>query len=297
LPLFEECLAKRKRVLGPNNSATLDSLNNLAALFYNKGEYDRALPMFEECLAKRKRVLGEDNPDTLASLNNLANLLINKGEYDRALPLYEECLAKRKRILGDDHPDTIDSLNELAKLFYKKGEYDRALPLFEECLDIQKRVLGEDNPDTKKTQMAIEKCKLFVGRIATCAICADQMNSPSKQPTITDGTNENEVFLNPCGHKFHERCIKNMQARNANATCPQCRGSIQSISQVTPQRYALQRSEYIKSEAEKAEAKRKLDFDSAASSASAASAASEGGKKNKLKMIRKRNQYSKKIKY
>jgi hypothetical protein len=136
------------------------------------------------------------------------------------------------------------------------------------------------------------------------------MNSPSKQPTITNGKNENEVFLQPCNHKFHERCIKNMQAINANARCPQCRSIIESISQVTPPRYALQRSEYIKSEA-----KKKLDFDSSASAAdSAASSASEGGKKNKLKMIRKikksrksslksnsklrkRNQYSKKIKY
>ena len=98
---------ERKRVLGEDHPDTLTSLNNLAGLFYSKGEYDRALPLFEECLAKRKRVLGEDHPSTLSSLNNLAFLFHSKGEYDRALPLYEECLAKRKRVLGEDHPDTI----------------------------------------------------------------------------------------------------------------------------------------------------------------------------------------------
>ena len=64
LPLCEECLTKRKRVLGEDHPDTLISLNNLAGLFERKGEYDRALPLYEECLAKRKRVLGEDHPDT-----------------------------------------------------------------------------------------------------------------------------------------------------------------------------------------------------------------------------------------
>ena len=64
LPLYEECLAKRKRVLGDHHPFTLTSLNNLAALFKSKGEYDRALPLYEECLAKSKRVLGDEHPDT-----------------------------------------------------------------------------------------------------------------------------------------------------------------------------------------------------------------------------------------
>jgi len=148
LPLFEKCLAKRKRVLGEDHPSTLISLNNLAALFESKGKYDRALPLYGECLAKRKRVLGEDHPHTLTSLNNLAALFESKGIYDGALPLLEECLAKRKRVLGEDHPDTLTSLNNLAGLFKNKGKYDRALPLYEECLAKRKRVLGEDHPDT-----------------------------------------------------------------------------------------------------------------------------------------------------
>jgi tetratricopeptide (TPR) repeat protein len=148
LPLYEECLAKRKRVLGDNHPDTLISLGNLAFLFKTKGEYDRALPLYEECLAKRKRVLGKDHPDTLISLNSLAVLFQSKGDYDHALPLLEECLAKRKRVLGEDHPSTLTSLNNLANFFYRKGEYDRALPLFEECLAKHKRVLGDGHPNT-----------------------------------------------------------------------------------------------------------------------------------------------------
>ncbi len=35
LPMYEECLAKSKRVLGEDHPDTLASLNNLAILFYN----------------------------------------------------------------------------------------------------------------------------------------------------------------------------------------------------------------------------------------------------------------------
>ena len=151
LPLYVECLAKRKCILGEDHPDSLASLNNLAMLFRSKGEYNLALPLYEECLGKRKCVLGEDHPDTLRSLNGLAVFFKNMGEFDRALPLYEECLVKRRRVLGQDHPDTLASLNNLALLFYNKGEYHRALPLHEECLAQKKRVLGEDHPDTLKS--------------------------------------------------------------------------------------------------------------------------------------------------
>ena len=76
--------------------------NDLAILFYSKGEYDRALPLYEECLAKNKRVLGDDHPNTLASLNNLAELFRNKGEYEVA------CVRrKRRHITGWYLPDCI----------------------------------------------------------------------------------------------------------------------------------------------------------------------------------------------
>jgi tetratricopeptide (TPR) repeat protein len=59
-------------------------MNALAGIFYEMGEYERALQLLEKCLAKRKRVLGEDHPDTLGSLDNLAGVFFAKGEYERA---------------------------------------------------------------------------------------------------------------------------------------------------------------------------------------------------------------------
>ncbi len=59
-----------KRVLGDEHPDTLESLNILAALFYNEGEHDRGLPLYEEYLAKQKRVLGDEHPHTKITERN-----------------------------------------------------------------------------------------------------------------------------------------------------------------------------------------------------------------------------------
>jgi len=96
-------------VLGNDHPDTLISLNNLADLFKDKGDYESALPLYKECLAKRRLVLGNDHPDTLTSIFNLATLFKNKRDYYRALPLYEEWLSKRTLALGENHPATRQS--------------------------------------------------------------------------------------------------------------------------------------------------------------------------------------------
>ncbi len=75
-------------------------MNNLALLYKNQGDYEKAQPLFEECLKIRKDVLGDKNLETLSSMNNLAGLYDLQGEYKRALPLYEESLRMTKAQLG-----------------------------------------------------------------------------------------------------------------------------------------------------------------------------------------------------
>jgi hypothetical protein len=64
LSLFDECLAKSRRVLGHDHPDTLETLNNIGALFFKKDDYCRALLHFEDCLARYVRALGSDHPDT-----------------------------------------------------------------------------------------------------------------------------------------------------------------------------------------------------------------------------------------
>jgi tetratricopeptide (TPR) repeat protein len=142
---YEAALTTQRAHLPPNPTDIATSLNNLAALYEAKGEYDRALPLYEEALESTRAALPLGHPDIATSLNNTAGLYEAKGEYDRALPLYEEALVTgppRHRHLAQQHCRLVQVQGRV-----RPGEYDRALPLYEEALEIRREALPPGHPD------------------------------------------------------------------------------------------------------------------------------------------------------
>ncbi|MFI9276231.1 tetratricopeptide repeat protein, partial [Kitasatospora sp. NPDC052896] len=103
IPLYEQTLKDRVRVLGEDDPDTLTSRNNLAYAYQAARDLDRAIPLYEQTLKDRVRVLGEDHPSTLISRNDLAYAYESVGDPDRAISLYEQIIKDRVRVLGEDH--------------------------------------------------------------------------------------------------------------------------------------------------------------------------------------------------
>jgi len=93
----------KEKVLGVDHPSTATSLNNLALLLNDKGDYEGAEPLFRRALEIREKVLGVDHPETAMSLNNLAALLYAKGDYEGAEPLFRRALEIKEKVLGVDH--------------------------------------------------------------------------------------------------------------------------------------------------------------------------------------------------
>ena len=146
--LFRDALAIREKTLGPEHSDTATSLNNLADLLRDQGDFAGARPLHERALAIRERALGSEHPDTATSLNNLAILLKAEGDFAGALPLYQRALAIREKVLGLEHPDTATSLNNLANLLRDQGDFAGARSLHERALAIREKALGPEHSDT-----------------------------------------------------------------------------------------------------------------------------------------------------
>ena len=79
-------------MLGERHPDTTSSLNNLAVLLQDQGDYAAAKPLYEQALAIRKASLRRAPPRTATSLNNLARLLEAQGDYAAAKPLYEQAV-------------------------------------------------------------------------------------------------------------------------------------------------------------------------------------------------------------
>ena len=100
----------RKQSLGEKHPDYATSLNNLAMLYQDMGDYVKAEPLFQKALEIYKQTLGEKHPDYAASLNNLALLYKSMGDYAKAEPLYRQALEIYKQALGEKHPDYATSL-------------------------------------------------------------------------------------------------------------------------------------------------------------------------------------------
>lgn len=106
--LFQRALAIRETHLGPDDPATAECLNNLAAVLYDQGDLGGARPLFERALAIRETHLSADHPDTAQSAHNLASVR-DQGDLGHARTLHQRALSIREARLRPDHPDTLRS--------------------------------------------------------------------------------------------------------------------------------------------------------------------------------------------
>jgi tetratricopeptide (TPR) repeat protein len=75
-------------------------MNNIGFVYYNKGEYEKALANYSKSLKTRIKILGPDSIDVARSLNNIGLVYYTKGEYTKALEHYNKCLEIQTKILG-----------------------------------------------------------------------------------------------------------------------------------------------------------------------------------------------------
>jgi len=71
----------------PTHPDVAISLNNLAALYEDQGDYAKAEPLYRRSLAIREKALGPNHPDVATSLENLAALYRATGRSSEAQAL------------------------------------------------------------------------------------------------------------------------------------------------------------------------------------------------------------------
>jgi CHAT domain-containing protein len=134
------------KVWGPEHPDVAFSLINLAKLYYDRGDYEKAEPFYGRAVTIREKALGPEHPDLARLLHNLADLYKDRGEYAKAEPLYGRALTIREKVLGPAHIDVASTLNDLADLYREIGDYAKAEPLFQRALVIVERSVGPEHP-------------------------------------------------------------------------------------------------------------------------------------------------------
>src|SRR5262245_21187473 len=94
-----------KQYLAEEHPEYTKSLNTLAIIYKDTGDYQAAESLFKQSLQIRKRVLGEEHRDYASNLNHLASLYAHVGNYQAADSLYQQSAKIFKKVLGENHPD------------------------------------------------------------------------------------------------------------------------------------------------------------------------------------------------
>lgn len=165
IPLFEQILTNRIRILGNDHPDTMTSRDNLAGAYQDTGRLNEAVTLYEQTLADSIRVLGDDHPSTLASRNNLAGAYQEAGRLNEAISLFKQTLADSSRILGNDHPDTLIVRNNLAGAYESDGRLNEAISLYEQILADNSRILGNDHPNTLVSRNNLAYANVLTDRL------------------------------------------------------------------------------------------------------------------------------------
>jgi tetratricopeptide (TPR) repeat protein len=89
----KEALRIYQKVLGKEHPDTATSLNNLAELYLEMGEYAKAEPLLREATRILQKILGSEHPDTTEILDNLAYCEFDLGRIDEATALARQASA------------------------------------------------------------------------------------------------------------------------------------------------------------------------------------------------------------
>lgn len=128
--LYEQTLQARIKLSGEIHPMVSETLNNLGAVAYLRGESVRAEGFYRHALEVDQRLLGKEHPDVAVDMNNLALLYVERREFARALPMLEEAVRIQLTQQDETQRDLIFAFTNLGLARMGTREYDGAEAAF-----------------------------------------------------------------------------------------------------------------------------------------------------------------------
>ncbi|MCW5632516.1 MAG: serine/threonine protein kinase [Rubrivivax sp.] len=165
-PLYEEALAMQRR-LGIAPAERLQTQNNLAGVFYDRGDLERAGAMWHEVLQGYEGVFGTGGHAAVARSQNMVALVaIERGRYDEAGVLTAAALATNRKLLGERHRWTAITMQSHGVALLGLGRLDEAEQLLRQSQAVRRELLPPGHADHTGPLLALARLALERGRPA-----------------------------------------------------------------------------------------------------------------------------------
>ena len=98
--MLGDALEIKTRVLGPENPATVNSMENVGNVLEEEDHHAEAEKLYREALGYSTPGPGTDAPQTVSAMNNLGNIIDNEGHHAEAEQLLRDSLEIESRVFG-----------------------------------------------------------------------------------------------------------------------------------------------------------------------------------------------------
>ncbi len=132
-----------------------NTLNNLALVYKEKGEFQKAETAYQECIKSKGTLFGTAHSSYINSINNLAELYHAHGDLDKAESLLLQVEKNWKQTFGNHHPLYSTALYNLGTLYTDMHDFARAELYLLQAKEIREKVVGKDHPDYVATLNAL----------------------------------------------------------------------------------------------------------------------------------------------
>ena len=116
--------------------------NDLANVYQDEHEFEKALDYHFRSLATKKRILGNMHPEIGISSYNLGRVNYSMGDYDKAIEYFNQTLAVDLHTFGDNHLWVGEDHYSIADCYMAYGDYELALHHAQRSADILRKSFG-----------------------------------------------------------------------------------------------------------------------------------------------------------
>ncbi len=147
----------------------------LAAVLWNRHNYDEAAALLRQALAIRRTKFGRQHDETIDVASALATVLSDSGRDAEAEPLLREAIEAYRARYPDGNPVLARSLNALGTIMLHRGKAEQAEPLIREAVAMVESQLGADHPFTNITRMNYVNVLQALGKHEAALRALDQI--------------------------------------------------------------------------------------------------------------------------
>ena len=120
--MYQRALAGYKKVLGPDHSSTLMTVNNLGVLYHDQGKLSEAESMFQWALLGYTKNPPANPKSQLNLFFNIGSLSRETQDFERAKEYLSKVYQGYEELFGSQHPETIDALEKLRIVIEREKE-------------------------------------------------------------------------------------------------------------------------------------------------------------------------------